>query len=284
MMPRHRTVLHTAQLDAQQRQLLIECAGGQFEQRNGFYLWVTSQPIERDSAEQLRATLPFDLNPLPAHFQSANVRLLASDMDSTFITVECIDEIARIAGCNTEVAAITAAATRGEIDFAESLRRRVAALRGTPMAVLQRVYDERVQLTAGAAALLRYLAQRGVEFALITGGFTFFTDQLSAHFAIQHTAANRLLIDAQQRLTGTVTEPILDARGKANVLQALRHQLGITEQQTIAVGDGANDLLMLAQAGLGVAFRAKPKVRAQADAVLQLCGLDALAHFFEADA
>jgi len=189
------------------------------------------------------------------------------DMDSTLITIECIDEIADMIGIKPEVAAITEAAMRGEIVFAESLTRRVALLAGLDATALERVYEERLRLTPGAETLISTLQQRGIKILLVSGGFTFFTERLQSKLNLDYSAANTLeIIDG--KLTGRVLGNILDAQGKADRLNQTRDQLGLTQKQVIAIGDGANDLLMMGQAGVSIAYHAKPIVRQQASYAL----------------
>ncbi len=201
--------------------------------------------------------------------------LLVMDMDSTLISIECIDEIADMQGIKPQVAEITEAAMRGEIDFAESLRRRVALLEGLDESALQRVYDERLQLNPGAETMLAAMKQHGIKTLLVSGGFVFFTDRLKSRLGLDHTHANTLEI-VNGKLTGKVLGDIVDAQGKADWLNRVREELGLKREQVIAMGDGANDLKMMAQAGMSVAYHAKPVVRAQASHALSFVGLDGL--------
>jgi phosphoserine phosphatase len=201
--------------------------------------------------------------------------LVVMDMDSTLITIECIDEIADMQGLKPEVAAITEAAMRGEIDFAESLRRRVALLEGLDEHALQRVYDERLKLTPGAETLLAALKSHGIRTLLVSGGFVFFTERLKARLGLDYTSANTLEI-AHGKLTGRVSGKILDAQGKADSLVKTRDELQLRPEQVIAIGDGANDLKMMARAGISIAYHAKPVVRDQADYALNFVSLDGL--------
>ena len=203
------------------------------------------------------------------------IGLVAMDMDSTLITIECIDEIADMQGLKPQVAAITEAAMRGELDFAESLRRRVALLKGLDEHALQRVYDERLKLSPGAEIMLAALKSRGIKTLLVSGGFVFFTDRLKARLGIDYSHANSLEI-AAGKLTGKVHGDILDAQGKADWLVKIRDELNLDTGQAVAIGDGANDLKMMAQAGISVAYHAKPVVRDQADYALNFVGLDGL--------
>jgi phosphoserine phosphatase len=206
------------------------------------------------------------------------VRVVAFDMDSTLITIECIDEIADLMGIKPEVAAITAAAMRGEIDFRESLVRRVALLAGLPVDALAHVYDERVELSPGAERMVSAFRAAGAKTLLVSGGFTFFTERLKVRLGIDAATSNTLEID-DGRLTGRLLPPIVDAEGKALHLAAMRRQWaggGIT----VAIGDGANDLPMLGAADVSVAWRAKPLVRAQASCAINHCALDAVLNLF----
>ncbi len=207
----------------------------------------------------------------------ADFGLVVMDMDSTLISIECIDEIADMQGLKPQVAAITEAAMRGEIDFAESLRRRVALLEGLDEHALQRVYDERLQLNPGAEIMLAALKQHGIRTLLVSGGFLFFTERLKPRLGLDYTHANTLEI-ADGKLTGKVLGNILDAQGKADWLVKMREELGLRPEQVIAMGDGANDLKMMAQAGVSIAYHAKPVVREQASYALNFVGLDGLVH------
>jgi phosphoserine phosphatase len=217
---------------------------------------------------------------VPEGRRFADLKLLAMDMDSTLITIECIDELGALAGKRAEVAAVTAQAMRGEIDYPESLRRRVAAIAGLPETSLLKVYEERLRLTPGAEALLGKCKEHGVQVLLVSGGFTFFTDRLKARLRIDHTISNVLEVKGG-KLTGAVLGDIVDADAKARKFVEVRESLGAPKTQTVAIGDGANDLKMMAEAGLSVAFRAKPAVRAQATCALDWCGLDAAVNLFE---
>lgn len=206
--------------------------------------------------------------------------LIAFDMDSTLITIECIDELADFAGKKTEVAAVTEAAMRGEIDYRESLRRRLALLAGLDARVLARVYGERLLLSHGARELLAAAQAAGLRTAILSGGFTYFTERLRIELGFDFATSNELEI-AGGKLTGRVVGDIVDASAKAHHLARLRDELGLAREQVIAVGDGANDLLMLAEAGLSVAFHAKPATRAEAAVAINFGGLDALLNLFE---
>ena len=218
-----------------------------------------------------RAGLDFGF--VPATRRLTDIRLLAIDMDSTLITIECIDEVADLAGVKAEVSAITAAAMSGEMDYAQSLRRRVALLRGLEEGALARVYEERLRLSPGAETMLATMRSAGVKTLLVSGGFSFFTKRLKARLRLDYSSSNTIEI-RRGRLTGRVIGKIMDAEGKAEKLRAVRDKLGIAKQATLAIGDGANDLAMLAEAGVSVAYRAKPVVRSKADYALDHVGLD----------
>jgi phosphoserine phosphatase len=216
---------------------------------------------------------------VPDKRRLADVRLVAMDMDSTLITIECIDEIADMQGIKPEVAAITESAMRGDIEFAESLRRRVALLAGLPVAALQRVYDERLLLSEGAERMLKGFAAIGAKTALLSGGFTFFTDRLKTRLKFDYTISNTLdIVDG--KLTGKIAGPIVDAAVKAATLRRLKSELAGTEGTVVAIGDGANDLPMFAEADVSVAYRAKPVVRARATHAIDQCGLDGVLNLF----
>jgi phosphoserine phosphatase len=196
-------------------------------------------------------------------------------MDSTIIGVECIDELADFAGVKTEVAAITEAAMRGELDFEAALASRVALLKGLPATVLAACYAERVRLNPGARTLVRTMAALGAETALVSGGFTYFTERVAAAAGFARNQANRLVI-VDGLLTGDVERPILGRQAKLAALQRLAEGLGIGPEAAVAVGDGANDLDMVQAAGLGVAYHAKPALAAAAGARLEVSDLTAL--------
>jgi phosphoserine phosphatase len=205
----------------------------------------------------------------------ADFKLVAMDMDSTLITIECIDEIADMQGLKPQVAAITEAAMRGELDFADSLTRRVALLAGLPTAALERVYEERLRLSPGAETMLPTVQAAGLKTLLVSGGFTFFTERLQQRLGLDYAHAN--VLEARNGvLTGRVTGGIVDAEEKMRTVQRVCAGLGVPASAAIVMGDGANDLQMMRVAGLSVAFRAKPVVRAQADVALNFCGLDGL--------
>ena len=205
-------------------------------------------------------------------------RLFLADMDSTIIDCECLDELADFAGVKAQVAAITEQAMRGEIGFEGALTERVAMLEGLPLGALQQCYDERVRLNPGARTLVQTLRANGVRCMLVSGGFTFFTERVARAAGFHHQLANRLGERAGV-LTGRVETPILGGEAKLETLREEAQALQINLAATCAIGDGANDLAMIEAAGLGVAYRAKPVVAAQADARINYADLTALLYF-----
>jgi len=205
--------------------------------------------------------------------------LVALDMDSTLITIECVDELADMAGIKPQVAAITASAMRGEIDFTESLTRRTALLAGLHESALERVWSERLQLSPGAERLIEALRARGIRTLLVSGGFSFFTERLKARLGLDYALSSEPEI-ADGRLTGRIQGRILDARGKAEAVRRVRDSLGLPPERVIAIGDGANDLAMMAEAGVSIAYHAKPVVRQEATYSFNHVGLDGLLNLF----
>jgi len=240
--------------------------------RNAFRL-LAADPGQRAAAAAFCEANALDCAWVPAARRIGDFGLLVMDMDSTLITIECIDEIADMQGLKPQVSAITEAAMRGEIDFAESLRQRVSLLAGLDQSALQRVYDERLQLSPGAETLLVAARAAGIRTLLVSGGFTYFTERLKPRLGLDYTAANTLDV-AGGKLTGRLLGDIVDAQGKADWLNRVRAELKLSREQVIAMGDGANDLKMMAEAGVSIAYRAKPVVREKASYALSRVGLD----------
>jgi phosphoserine phosphatase len=253
------------------------------------------EAIERISADAFRITRadPATKKEVAAHCAQAKLdwgfaeegrtladfALIAMDMDSTLISIECIDELADLAGRKAEVAAVTAAAMRGEIDWPESLRRRVRALAGLEESALGRVYNERLRFNKGAEKLMAAAKRNGIKTLLVSGGFTYFTDRVRDKLGFDYAYSNTLVVEGG-RLSGTVTGPLVDAHGKAAHVARLKRELGIARERVMAIGDGANDLLMMAEAGTSIAYHAKPVVKEKADYALDYAGLDGLLNLF----
>ena len=218
---------------------------------------------------------------VPAGRGLQDFRLLAMDMDSTLITIECIDEIADFAGRKPEVAAITASAMRGEIDWPESLRRRVAALAGLGEEALARVYVERLRFSPGAEKLVAACQRAGVKTLLVSGGFTYFTDRVRDRLGLDWAYSNELVVEGV-KLAGRVTGPLVDAQGKSGHVARLRDEMGLVREEVLVIGDGANDLAMMAEAATSIAYRARPVVKSRATYALDYCGLDGVLGLFPA--
>ncbi|MEM9059801.1 MAG: phosphoserine phosphatase SerB [Pseudomonadota bacterium] len=237
--------------------------------------------------KRLSASAAEIASPAPVSLEIANVdvncvpatgrrkRLLIADMDSTMIPVECIDEVADFAGVREQVVAITEPAMRGEISFEDALRARVALMKGLPAARLQTVYDERVSLNPGARTIVQTMRANGAHAALVSGGFTFFTERVAEAAGFHENRANVLTIE-DGVLTGTVHDPILGREAKVDALNEITGRLGIAHGDALALGDGANDLGMIGAAGLGVAYHAKPVVAEAADCSIRHGDLSAI--------
>ncbi len=241
------------------------------------WIYPELDPELREEAAAAVAPFPVDWALVPV--EGRRKRLLVADMDSTIINVECLDELADFAGVKAEIAAITERAMRGEIEFEAALRERVGKLKGLPTDALQRTFDERVRLNPGAETLVRTMAKHGARCVLVSGGFSFFTKRVALAAGFHANRAN-ILLDDGAALTGGVHEPIL---GRAAKLEALCNEaasLKLEPTDALAIGDGANDLDMIAAAGLGVAYRAKPIVAAEASARIEHTSL-ATALFFQ---
>jgi phosphoserine phosphatase len=234
---------------------------------------------QHDGVAAACAASGYDCALVPRSRRRERVRVVAMDMDSTLITIECVDELAALQDIERQVAPITESAMRGEIDFAESLRRRVALLAGTPITALERVFSERLALSPGAQAMLAGFRAVGARTLLVSGGFTFFTDRLQAQLDLDCTLANVLEI-ADGKLTGRVVGDIVDGRSKAQAFLRCADKNRGDDGLAVAIGDGANDLPMLNAADVSVAYHAKPAVRAQAMHAIDHCGLDAVLNLF----
>jgi phosphoserine phosphatase len=236
-----------------------------------------AEKLTRDLAQDIRDIIGSD--PVDVVIQPHDGRrksLFLADMDSTMIGQECIDELADYAGFKDRVATITERAMRGEIAFEPALRERVALLKGLPASVIDKVIAERIRLTPGGPTLVATMRAHGAYTCLVSGGFTAFTSKIAAMIGFDENRANALLADADGKLTGTVADPILGREAKLETLDALRARFGLAREATLAVGDGANDIPMIAAAGLGVAFHAKPVVKHAAAARIDHGDLTAL--------
>lgn len=216
---------------------------------------------------------------IPEDRRLADFRLLVMDMDSTLITIETIDELADLVGLKPQVAAITEQAMRGEIEYNESLRRRVAVLKGLDESALRRVYDERVRLSPGAETLLAAAKKHGIKTLLVSGGFTHVTNLLKPRLGLDYTHSNTLAVNGG-KLTGEIVGRIVNADAKRDELLRVRDLLGIRREHIIGMGDGANDLKFMAECGVSVAYHAKPIVRGQTTHAINFGGLDAAVNFF----
>ena len=239
-----------------------------------------SDAHEEPSVPEMCERARLDYAYVPEDRRLADFRLLAMDMDSTLITIETIDELADLVGLKKEVAAITEAAMRGEIEYNESLRRRAAVLNGLGEDALQRVYDERVRLTAGAEKLLKAAQSVGIKTLLVSGGFTYVTDRLRDRLKLDYARSNCLEI-VDGKLTGNIVGDIVNADGKRDALMEVRERLGIPREAAIGIGDGANDLKFMAECGVSIAYRAKPVVRGQTTHALNYVDLSGVLNLFD---
>ena len=246
---------------------------GELKSDTDFSTISSSQAVLTEQLTELRQRYAFDINVIPEQFEPDKAALLVTDMDSTLISIECVDEIADFINAKAEVSAITEAAMRGDIDFETSLRQRVALLKGLDVSVLEQVFEQRLRLNPGAEVMLKGLQQKGIKTALVSGGFTFFTERLKQQLGLDYTLAN-VLAEKDGKLTGEVVGEICGAQAKAAFLLKQCEKLAISPSQVIAMGDGANDLLMMKEAGLSIAYHAKPKVQLEAQVVLNYCGLE----------
>jgi len=274
------TIIHAAKLNKAAHLNIEDLFSATLEARDGYHRICHQQPISRQNIQCLSDQLRIDINTLPADFDPASAKLLVSDMDSTLISIECIDEIADYLNVKPQVAAITESAMCGEIDFVASLTQRVALLKGVSVAALELVYNERLQLNPGAEQLIDGLKKSEIKFCLVSGGFTFFTDRLKKRLKLDYAHANQLKVE-ENKLTGELLGNIVDAQAKAERLLSHCEELGISPSQAVSVGDGANDLAMMKVAGLSVAYHAKPAVQNQASTAINYGGLDSILHLLK---
>jgi phosphoserine phosphatase len=231
---------------------------------------------QRALADALRAALPAGIDIVVQPAAHRRKGLFLADMDSTMIQQECIDELADYVGLKAHVAAITERAMRGDIAFEPALRERVALLEGLSVSVIEEVLRDRIKLTPGARTLIATMRANGARTCMVSGGFTHFTGRIAAMIGFDQNRANSLTVVDGHKLAGTVAEPIFGRDGKRAALIELRSELGLAQADTMAIGDGANDLDMILEAGLGVAYHAKPKVAAEAPARIDHGDLTAL--------
>lgn len=253
----------------------------QFMQIGEFAYYLPIQSLDDDAVERFCAEQKIDFALVPDVQRLNRYGLCVMDMDSTLIAIECIDEIADMMGIKPQIAEITESAMRGELDFAASLKRRVALLKGLDESALQKVIDERLTFNPGVKEWVALCKQHHIKTMVVSGGFTFFAQYVKETLDLDYAVSNTLeIVDGQ--LTGKVLGDIVDAERKANELMQLRDQLGLKPEQTIAIGDGANDLKMMAAAGIGIAYHAKPIVQKQATYALNYVGLDGAAYLLTA--
>lgn len=267
-------ILHTQDLGIANK--VADATSAVFEFKGSYFRFLADKEIDIVS---LREAFGVDINYLPV-FNFSKIGLFVSDMDSTLINIECIDEIANFANLKPQVAELTSRAMRGELDFNASLIERVALLQGLDVSVLNRVYTERLEVNPGAKELIQFFKTQGVKTAVVSGGFKYFTHRLAQDIGLDHEHANELAIKNSQ-LTGKVDGNIVNAMTKAKFVTQLCEQYRISLSQTIVAGDGANDLEMMAMAGLSIAYHAKPVVALQADVVINYGGLDIIIDLFD---
>ena len=284
--PDMRLVVQGLSIQSSQLQRLVElCKDGRRNADSDFirvseqacYLPLAGKPEDGVITEIRNYCISHSLDwaVVPDEHVLQNFGLLVMDMDSTLINIECIDEIADMHGLKPQVARITESAMRGEIEFSQSLKMRVALLEGLDESALLRVYEERLRLNPGAESLVAACKQFGIRTLLVSGGFDFFADRAKTLAGLDYAHANKLEI-INGKLTGKIIGDVLDAQSKADWLIRLRDELGLQPAQTIAVGDGANDLKMMSVAGIGIAYHAKPVVQSQATYALNHVGLDGI--------
>ena len=272
-------VLQGAELAGDAISEIVALTGASHVVTLGPSAWRLTRAAEQPQVQPWCAQRSLDFAWVPDERRLAELRLVAMDMDSTLVTIESIDEMGDMLGIKDRIAAITAQAMRGEIDYAESLRRRVALLAGLEEAALEKICEQRMHLSPGAEALVRGCRERGIRTLLVSGGFNFFTAWLQQRLGIDEALSNVLDIE-RGRLTGRLRGAIVDGRAKAAKLREEMHRLGLRREQALAIGDGANDIPMMSEAGTSVAYRAKPAVREQATHALDFAPLDGVLHLF----
>ena len=267
-------IIHSQDLSLAQK--LSKSLSGDLEQRKRHFRIHTSNSFNLDHLRELNKV---DLNLVSETFNFSEVRLMVSDMDSTLITIETIDEIAKAAGMSNEVAEITEQAMQGNLDFTESFKKRVSILSGVNTSSFETVYDNHLQLSPGVPELIKFFKSLGIKSAVISGGLVYFAERLKNQLGLDTFQANNVEID-NNCLTGKVLGKVIDAKEKANYIYELCELYQLETDQVIAIGDGANDLEMMEVAGISVAYRAKPVLQEKCDIVINYSGLDSVRDFF----
>ena len=272
-------IIQGLEIDNSDLRELAKLAGADHIERITSQAFRLENAIRREHVAEYCAEAELDFAFIEQTAQLSDFGLVAMDMDSTLLAIESIDEIADMHGMKPQVSEITQRTMRGEIVFAEGLRQRTALLQGLDQDALQQVYDERVRLSPGAEKMLERMKLAGLRTMVISGGFTFFTDRIKTKLNLDYAAANKLEI-ADGKLTGKVVGEIIGASGKAEVLKSVREKLGLRREQVIAIGDGANDLKMMEEAGVSIAYHAKPIVQEKATYAINHVGLDGVVNLF----
>jgi len=267
-------IIHSQDLSLARR--LSMSLKGELEQRKRHFRIHTSNNF---NLPHLRGLNKVDLNLISEAFNFSEVKLLVSDMDSTLISMETIDEIAKAAGMSNEVAEITEQAMQGNLDFTESFKKRVSILSGVNISLFETVYDNHLQLSPGVPGLIKSFKSLGIKSAIVSGGLVYFAERLKNQLGIDAFQANNVEID-NNCLTGKVLGKVIDAKEKANYIYELCELYQLETDQVIAIGDGANDLEMMEVAGISVAYRAKPVLEEKCDIVINYSGLDSVLDFF----
>lgn len=250
---------------------------GELEQRKNHFRIYTKHSF---NIEQLRQSNRVDLNLFKDNFNYSEIGLFASDMDSTLVTIETIDEIAKLVGIENEVASITKKAMLGYQDFSSSFKARVLMLRGTKIEILKQVYDEKLNYSDGATELIDFLKSMNIKTALVSGGLSYFAQQLQNQLGLDSFKANHVEI-INNYLTGRVIGSVVGPQEKANYINELCILYGLKKNQVLAIGDGANDLEMMRIAGLSIAYRAKPLLQKNCDVIINFSSLDSVIDFFD---
>ena len=268
-------IIHSQDLSLAQR--LSMSLKGELEQRKKHFRIHTSNSFNLNHLRELNKV---DLNLVSETFNFSEVRLLVSDMDSTLITIETIDEIAKAVGMSNEIAEITEQAVQGDLDFTESFKKRVSILSGVNTSSFKTVYDNHLQLSPGVPELIMFFKSLGIKSAVVSGGLVYFAERLKNQLGLDTFQANNVEID-NNYLTGRVLGKVIDAKEKANYIYELCELYQLQREQVIAIGDGANDLEMMKIAGISVAYRAKPVLQKSCDIIINYSGLDSVVDFFD---